>query len=707
MRVGRRRGRTTGRRRGVTARLAAVLVTVGVVGGVVPSEQVAAQETSFAIDLLTNVAEGAAGQAGSDLFGWVLGSAGSTDQDLAVLNQILDELDTIESTLEGIENEIAELINALDQLDCDTWVQNALPMVNAISNLWDPDSASAGGPGAPPAEQSYVGILAETQDNTVTVADMEAWVDQVLNNNGQGINDLSILQYLQDLGNVLIPPAGGSGLIQSCLAVPSNGPSNYIGQIDDAYYNAVVDALIGYYYAIQTQGVTMVVEALNFEAWQAAGSPTSTTANIEDIAERICGNPTGDVKQLCDNAQWAVYGTDGVTGVRGRIAEQLTLGGAPYTSLGLLGQELVHRYVSSTVVFASSPELFSSQNSTDGCTALVSSAPCGILRGVYDTNTTLGGTYGLYGEGLEGTWRAADGDDFNDIFTHAPSWGTAYANVGAYMMQERGFVDLPSNTIFLASGFFFDQPYGSGHGGIDVITFTDTGVKPPLAPFFGTPTYTSYFNYSNALLVRTDHNSSCDLFNPNPALPAASENGSYYIGQAEFCYDGSKMELYEWKATGWGNPANKPQFRMPVIDITTLTCNTGLKATNPGGAYTRCGDDFTAWLSNQVPPALTDTEAALDCEIHSPPGDLDPGGPDLPYDRTAIWTGDGELTKCNDVAADEGSITPPPPTDVMPPQPGTPILPPTGSSSLTQTLAVIALGLIASGGIALAAGRRR
>ena len=38
-------------------------------------------------------ANGAAGQLGGDLVGWVLGSAGSTDQDLQVLNEILDELD--------------------------------------------------------------------------------------------------------------------------------------------------------------------------------------------------------------------------------------------------------------------------------------------------------------------------------------------------------------------------------------------------------------------------------------------------------------------------------------------------------------------------------------------------------------------------------------------------------------------------------------
>ena len=710
------RRRTTRRRRRRTL-AAALVVCAWLLSGLVPGTRAEAQagETSFVVSLMKSMAEGAAGEAGSDLFGWVLGSAGSADQDAAVLNEILDELDTIESTLQGIETEISELVNAIDQLDCDTWVEQALPMVNAISNLWDPNSVSAGGPGVPPVEQSYVGIVAETQANTVTVADMEAWADQVLNNNGQGINGLSIQQYLQDLSNVLIPPAGGSGLIQSCLAVPSNSPSTYVGKTDDGYYDDIVAPLLGYYYAIQTQGVTMVVEALNFEAWQTAGSPTSTTATIQDLPATICGNPSdSDVEELCDNAEWAVLGEDGDTGVRGRVATQLALGGAPYTSIGLLGEQPVHRYVSSTAVHASSPSLFSSLNST-GCTTLDSAAPCGILRGVYNTDTTLGGTYGAYGVGLDGSWRAANATEVAEIFEHGPAFGDGYADVGAYMMQERGFLDLPADTIFLASGFFYDQPY-KAKGGIDVITFTDTGIKPPLPPYLGQANGTSYFNYSNGLMVRTGTDSAgCDYFTANPALPSEAENGSYYIGGMWWCDVGGTME-WAWATNpnGWANPADKPQFRLPVVDITTLTCNAGLKPVNPGGAYTMCGDDFADWLATQVPPAPTGNDTELDCEIQYPSSDLDPGGPDLPYDRTETWFGEGEATRCTDVALDEGTLTLAqrgvgmdlPTVDPQAPASEPPVLPATGPSDATGALTAIALGLMAAGSLVLVARRR-
>lgn len=722
------RRRQATRRRRLRVTTAALLVVAVLLSGLAPGTRAEAQvgASSFVVSLMKSMAEGAASTAGSDLFGWVLGSAGSADQDAVVLNEILGELDTIENTLQGIETEIGELVNAIDQLDCDSWVEQALPMVNAISNLWDPNSLGAGGPGVPPTEQSYVGIVAETKNNTVTVSDMEQWADQVLNNDHQGINDLSIDEYLQDLNTVLLAPAGGSGVLESCLNVPSNGPSNYAGETDDQYYDNVVAPLLGYYYAIQTQGVTMVVEAYNFQAWQAAGSPTSTTADIQDIADRICGNPTDtDVEKQCNSGDWAVLGEDGVSGTRGRVATQYAFGGAPYTSDSLLGQQPVHRYLSSTAVHASSPSLFSSMNSTN-CAALDSNAPCGVLEGLYYTDTTLGGTYGSYGVGLEGTWRAANAAELAEIFQLGPTWGDTYADVGAYLMQERGFLDLPDNTVFLASGYFYDKPYNNNSGGIDVITFTDTGIEAPLPPYFGQPTYTSYFNSSNALMNRVGYvGNGCQVFENNPALPAASENGSFYVGEMVWCNPSGTAE-WAWQSNpnGWANPADKAQFRLPVIDITTLTCTTGLKAVNPAGAYTMCGADFAAWLATLVPPAPTGTDTTLDCEIQHPPSDLYPGGPDLPYDRAAIWYGEGEPTKCGDVAVDEGGFTPSPPgpgmdpptpvstpttqPDVDPEPPGRipGFLPASGPATPVGTLALIGLGLLVSGGALVATGRR-
>ncbi|MDP6077165.1 MAG: hypothetical protein QF638_03160 [Acidimicrobiales bacterium] len=592
---------------GLTAALAVVIGLLPAGPGVQPA---VAQETSFAVDLMKSMAEEAGGDAVDDLFGWVLGSGGSTDQNLVVLNEILDELDTIEDTLVGIENEIAAELNAIEQLDCDTWVQSAEKPVNAISNLWDPNSVSAGGPGAPPPQQSYVGINAETKNNTVTVADMEAWVDQVLNNNGQGIGGLSIQDHLQDLAQLLIPPAGGTGIIQSCLAVASNGPSNYKGKTDDVYYHDVVAPLIGYYYAIQTQGMTMVVEALNFEAWQTAGSPISTSSTIEDLPTVICGDPSGQVAQYCENADWVVLGTNGTSGVRGRVAAQLTLGGAAYSAPLELGYQPVHRYVSSTDLWASSPELFTTTNSPS-CAGLNSNAPCGILKGVY-SNTTVGGTYGFYGAGSSsgGVWKAASGPQLLEIFSSGPNFGTAYTNVGDYLMKMRGFVDLPANTIFITNQTFKSYPYTDHSVWNVVLTFTDTGlVSGQFPPLFNPDFTNNYINTNHSLQLYTHSDGDgCQYFDKNPKLPANNQNKSFHAATSKFCPERGGIGGW-WLSgpPGWvtdnGVANNHPQFRLPVLDVTSLKCSAGLHATNPGGAYRMCGDDFYSWLDTQVPPA--------------------------------------------------------------------------------------------------------
>lgn len=574
-------------------------------------------ESSAATDLLFDVAKGAAGEVGSSLVGWVLGSSGSADQQLAVMNEILDELDTIENTLVDIENELAAEIQAIDQLDCDTWVQEAAPMANAISNLWDPNSVtSAPGDDPPPPQQSYVGMVAEAKSNTLTNADMQAWVDQVLNNNGQGINGQSTLNYLQNLSNALIPPAGGSGVLKSCLTLPSSAPSQYKGKTDDEYYGEVVAPLIDYYYSIQAQGVTMVVEALNYEAWQAAGSPVSTAETIDNLPESICGpNATGQVLQFCQNAEWAVWGTDGQSGVRARLAAQLTLGGAPYTT-DAAGEQPVHRYVTSESLYASSPSQFQAVNSPD-CAEIDSAQPCGILSGIY-SDTQIGGTYGGYGAGFGGTWAAASGPNLTEMMDFNSDFEDQYANLGDFLEKEHRFVDLPDNTIFVTNQVFSVRPYSNMTVTTNVITFTDTGLVPQhFFPLYNPQVAAGYINVDNSLQVRTSA-PGCQFFGPNPYLPAGSENGNFYQGTSEFCPNNTG----EWTSgpPGWttdvGAAAKHPQFRMPAIDITTLTCAAGLSNTNVAGAYTMCGNDFYTWLDARVPPAQPRDEVDQACEEH-------------------------------------------------------------------------------------------
>jgi hypothetical protein len=74
---------------------------------------------------------------------------------------------------------------------------------------------------------------------------------------------------------------------------------------------------------------------------------------------------------------------------------------------------------------------------------------------------------------------------------------------------------------------------------------------------------------------------------------------------ADFYTSGLFCGVYGWKTVPGWTPMGSPkhhQFHLQVIDITTLTCSTGFAQKNPAGAYSMCGDDFTAWLNDQVPP---------------------------------------------------------------------------------------------------------
>ncbi|MRX42966.1 hypothetical protein [Agromyces kandeliae] len=560
--------------------------------------------TSAVTDLLSSIVKGAGGQVGSTLAGWVLPSAGSANQDVAVLDQISTELDAIEQTLTDIESEIAALTNAVDKLDCDTWIQSAEPMVDAISNLWDPNAASSGPLGGSVPQQSYQGIVAEAQNNTVTVADMQVWADQVLNNNNEGIGGKSVQDYLEDLATTLIAPAANTGLLQSCLSQPANLPTNYAGQTDDVYYNTVIAPLIGYYETIQIEGITMVVEAMNFEAWQAADSPTSTVDTITNLPETICGSSaTGDVLSWCENADWAVLGEDGQSGERGRIADQLTFGGAPYTTDPTVNSQPVHLYVGSTTLWASDPSVFNSINSDSSCPGLNSNAPCGILAGTF-SDTAIGGSYGGYGTSYGGTWGAAPLGQIQDIYNTGPSWGT-YTNGADYLMSARGFSGIPVNTIFVTNYAFTIQPFSNVHLTTQVYAFMDTGFSPGVFyPIYDPQTAGDYFNSFAGLQVPAGSNDSCTNTVPNPALPPASANDGFYQGTSTWC---GIDTTGDWTSgpPGWTTTAAKshPQFRLPVLDVTALQCADELNSTNPFGAYTMCGDNFYAWLDALVPPA--------------------------------------------------------------------------------------------------------
>ena len=191
------------------------------------------------------------------------------------------------------------------------------------------------------------------------------------------------------------------------------------------------------------------------------------------------------------------------------------------------------------------------------------------------------------------------------MMTTNENFGNSYTNVADFLEKEHRFVDLPDDVIFVTNQVFSVQPYVNMSVTTDVITFMDTGMVPQhFYPMYDPAVAAGYINVTNSLQVRTS-SPGCQFFGTNPNLPAGSKNGNFYNGSAEFCPNNTGA----WTSgpPGWTtdyNAAGKhPQFRLPSIDITNLTCSAGLSSTNAAGEYTMCGADFYAWLDAQVPPA--------------------------------------------------------------------------------------------------------
>ena len=363
------------------------------------------------------------------------------------------------------------------------------------------------------------------------------------------------------------------------------------------------------------------------------------------------------VVQNCDQAEWVVLGTDGQTGVRGRLSDQVTLGGAPFTH-STNDTTPVHRYINSKMLYASDLNQFTKLNSND-CEVLDSNSPCGILSGVY-SDTTIGGTYGYYGSGKEGTWKAISGPQLYNLFASYANF-TGDTKVVDYLQNKRGYVNLPDNTIFITNQVFKSYPYGKGYGIYNnVITFTDTGLLIKEFPVIFSPQYTNnYINVDHSLQLRTCvncgstkcGNNKAQMFEKNPQLPPDNANGNFHKATCYFCED---YPDGEWSSgpPGWvtdhGVAANHPQFRLPVIeDVSTFSCKNGLPNTNPSGMYSMCGDNFYNFLNVQVPPApSTGQPTSLSCDLQLPPTEIYQP-PNLSYNRTSIWYGEGTGNVCD------------------------------------------------------------
>ena len=187
-------------------------------------------------------------------------------------------------------------------------------------------------------------------------------------------------------------------------------------RFDRPYYTPILNT-INYYYGVQVQGPSILVEALHLEACQQAATSdpdlhcdfaTASTSTSPSEAYEVCDDPTGQVATLCDEATEAVTDPESGTGIYERVQAQLIDAGAPYSNdlLGLLW--------GTSYVYPKNLTAFTNQATVDGetlsdCTSFTSAAPCGFLAGAYDLTFDPQLTYAGYpGDGESSVWTPAD-----------------------------------------------------------------------------------------------------------------------------------------------------------------------------------------------------------------------------------------------------------------------------------------------------------
>ena len=579
-----------------TAPTGAVDDVVG--GGSVGDDE---EDAWVAQTVLEGVAGGLSGGGGEALFGFVLGAAGGAGGDEKALEELAQELSEIEQTLTDIEDELETINTSIEQLGCDIETNTIQPSVDAIRNLWANESldapASATTTAPPLIPQTYVELVNDAKDGDADPAEMEQFVDRVLDIDGASPDGQSVPDHLSNIADALGDTGSGSeGIIVSCLK--ANPASGYDGRSDLTYYDDVVKPLLQYYSWVQTQGVVMVVESYHYLAWQVE---KPAIAEPSTIAASLCSDPTSpQVDEYCQSARTEYAGGDGETGVRAELVDQFTLAGAPYTTEGS-GVEQQRAHVVGTDLLFANIEDFTTASGADCPTPMTSDDPCGPTvgsAGLTDLPSLAFGPTGDF-DGYTG-WKVATGPELEAIFTAAPADG-GYANsedtLGAYLTGVSAALTLPADDAIVITPTVgsISLPWGPTSFDADVICFLDGGWTRAAQTQLTGPA------------CGGDPQLWAPLISDWRSLPAASENGGFYLAwftdetaEAD-ATPPSQTDASDWP--GWIAPGSPdhPQFHWPVIDVTTLACTDGRSATNASGVATMCGDDLDEFVAAIIP----------------------------------------------------------------------------------------------------------
>jgi hypothetical protein len=559
------------------------------------------ESTSILTSLFNSAADGAAGDVGGAAAGWVMGALGLSDGSpdyTEQLDKIDQDLQIVISELSTIEMELTEIYNELLVINCSDWANSLGEQKSRIDGLFSNystyvNTASAGG-----------------RVDSATIAD---WVDQVLAE-GSYTSHQPMDEVLLQLADQLYVPIN-SGIIPSCVQLIPLPDDNSLGT-DTTYYNQV-KLYLNYYFGYQIRGLLLLNEAYHYKAWISAGSPISDSLSADSIAY-VCEDLNAKVN--CNLAVTAV------NNLYNNLYIQLTAGGAPYTSDNFLFH---YNKSSDSYLWPLSLENFTIAAGDNCADPLTSAKPCGITADFHNGTSMESVVF----KGFSG-WVTAGTTLLIDILS---GWSSGTA--GNYLENSLGFHNM-KNKIVISSDTVKLTLNETGPDPLDYVPFFDTDWGYNFLPDGGGPARKEIDFQEGVLVKGRKEGSLCRglvyyyytiSYSMNSKVPANRNN--FYNAHASGTYC---QPLSDGDWTTWFSFSTKPgylaqqdgvdntntsakQFRWPVLSVSKVTCTENRSNKNPGGMWTMCGDNFTAWFDYYVPrPETCDNPGAgVTCTLTS------------------------------------------------------------------------------------------
>ncbi len=574
---------------------------------------------------------GASREAGSQLFDWglaALGLANNSQDSAAQLAAISAELQGIQDQLGSIDSALTQLNGEISQLNCDTYgigLSSAVATINTDYQFYESEYGQEG--------------AGWSQTPLTDITAIEEFVAQVTQEDYQGQSPLaatstSLVGALDTIIDELVPSAGTSGALASCIAAAGGAPAAGTWGTT-SYYDAEVLPIEEYWYAIEIDAIEMLSDAYDAKAWVDAGTPGTEAA---DVASDVCVT-NGAAEVDCG------YALNVITSTRQALYNQWQVGGAPYDSNSILtvlnGPGLVLPL--SLTAFT--------QDADASCTApLTSASPCGPTAGPYNM-TSIAGTV----EGATG-WTAATAAQLEAILSPTSTYvsGSSQTNgyfgvwntteqsetPAAWLASQEGFQDLgASDDSDLVIGCpdtgsvttVFENSYAqTEHATFQAACFIDLGVSYSQLNEFDnyepTPSVTfPLFSPADSAYDQAQTGNYSDLspIGPNgcqtnvPYWSSATADDGYFDAVfAVACNPPLSNGFVD--TPGWVAGSSNDVYHWPVLDSSTVSCSNGASATNPAGVVSMCGSDLASYIDSFVPPLPSEVTFSSDAALGAP-----------------------------------------------------------------------------------------